>query len=89
MKELLQFHEYTCGLLIDGSDRKTETRKLSRGVNFIVATPERLLYHLRNTPDFVYKNLQILIFDETDRILETGSEDNLKQIIHILPGWCL
>ncbi|XP_051173254.1 probable ATP-dependent RNA helicase pitchoune [Leptopilina boulardi] len=85
LKELLQFHEYKCCLLIDGSDYKTEAKKLSRGVNIIVTTVEKLFYHLQNTPDFVYKNLQILILDETDRILETGCEYTLKQIIHILP----
>lgn len=85
LKELLQFYQYTSCLLIDGSDQKTESRKLSKGVNFIVATPSRLFHHLQNTPDFVYKNLQILIFDETDRILEIGNEETVKQIIHILP----
>ncbi|XP_033226454.1 probable ATP-dependent RNA helicase pitchoune [Belonocnema kinseyi] len=85
LKELLSYQEYTSALLIDGSDRKTEAQKLSRGANIIVATTGRLLYHLQNTPNFIYKNLQCLILDEADRILETGSENNLKQIINILP----
>ncbi|XP_043468446.1 probable ATP-dependent RNA helicase pitchoune isoform X2 [Leptopilina heterotoma] len=85
LKELLQFYQFTSCLLIDGSDQKTESRKLSKGVNFIVATASRLFHHLQNTPDFVYKNLQILIFDETDRILQTGNEETLKQIIPFLP----
>ncbi len=56
------------------------------GVNIIVATPGRLLDHLQNTPDFLYKNLQCLVIDEADRILDIGFEEELKQIINILPS---
>lgn len=56
------------------------------GINIIVATPGRLLDHLQNTPDFLYKNLQCLIIDEADRILEIGFEEEVKQIIRLLPS---
>ncbi|XP_048455189.1 ATP-dependent RNA helicase DDX18 [Rhincodon typus] len=39
----------------------------------------------QNTPGFMYKNLQCLIIDEADRILEVGFEEELKQIIRLLP----
>lgn len=34
----------------------------------------------------MYKNLQCLIIDEADRILEVGFEEELKQIIRLLPS---
>jgi len=40
---------------------------------------------MQNTPDFLYKNLQCLVIDEVDRILEIGFEEDLKQIINLLP----
>lgn len=40
----------------------------------------------QNTPGFLYKNLQCLIIDEADRILEVGFEEELKQIIKLLPS---
>jgi superfamily II DNA/RNA helicase len=52
----------------------------------LVATPGRLLDHLQNTPDFLYKNLQCLVIDEADRILDIGFEEELKQIINLLPS---
>lgn len=55
------------------------------GVNIIVATPGRLLDHLQNTPDFLYKNLQCLVIDEADRILDIGFEEELKKIVSLLP----
>lgn len=37
----------------------------------------------------MFKNLQCLIIDEADRILEVGFEEELKQIIKLLPSMCL
>lgn len=34
----------------------------------------------------MFKNLQCLIIDEADRILEVGFEEELKQIIKLLPS---
>lgn len=85
LKELMKYHYHTYGLLMGGANRQTEAQKLSKGINIIVATPGRLLDHLQNTPDFLYKNLQCLIIDEADRILDIGFEEELKQIINILP----
>lgn len=86
LKELMDNHHHqTYGLLMGGANRQIESEKLSKGLNIIVATPGRLLDHLQNTPDFLYKNLQILVIDEVDRILEIGFEEDMKQIINLLP----
>ncbi|KAK7588121.1 hypothetical protein V9T40_005366 [Parthenolecanium corni] len=85
LKELMKYHTHTYGLLMGGANRQTEVQKLSKGVNIIVATPGRLLDHLQNTADFLFKNLQCLVIDEADRILDIGFEEELKQIINLLP----
>ncbi|KAK5921386.1 hypothetical protein CgunFtcFv8_025095 [Champsocephalus gunnari] len=85
LKELIQHHVHTFGLIMGGSNRSAEAQRLANGVNIVVATPGRLLDHLQNTPGFMYKNLQCLIIDEADRILEVGFEEELKQIIKLLP----
>jgi superfamily II DNA/RNA helicase len=51
----------------------------------MVATPGRLLDHLQNTKGFVFRNLACLVIDEADRILEIGFEEEMRQIIKILP----
>ena len=78
-------HTQTFGLVMGGSNRKTEAEKLSRGCNLVVCTPGRLLDHLQNTPTFNFKNLQCLVIDEADRILDIGFEEEMKQIIKLLP----
>ncbi|XP_029386459.1 ATP-dependent RNA helicase DDX18 [Echeneis naucrates] len=85
LKELMTHHVHTFGLIMGGSNRSAEAQKLANGVNILVATPGRLLDHLQNTPGFMFKNLQCLIIDEADRILEVGFEEELKQIIKLLP----
>ncbi|WWC85276.1 ATP-dependent RNA helicase HAS1 [Kwoniella dendrophila CBS 6074] len=85
-KELMQGHSQTFGVLMGGANRKAEADKLVKGVNLIVATPGRLLDHLQNTKGFVFKNLKALVIDEADRILEIGFEEEMKQIIKLLPS---
>lgn len=78
-------HSQTFGIVIGGANRRAEAEKLVKGVNLLIATPGRLLDHLQNTQGFVYKNIKALIIDEADRILEVGFEDEMRQIIKILP----
>ncbi|XP_040214294.1 ATP-dependent RNA helicase DDX18 [Rana temporaria] len=85
LKELMAHHVHTYGLIMGGSNRSAEAQKLANGINIIVATPGRLLDHMQNTPGFMYKNLQCLVIDEADRILEVGFEQEMKQIIGLLP----
>ncbi|XP_050665507.1 probable ATP-dependent RNA helicase pitchoune isoform X1 [Leptidea sinapis] len=85
LMELMKYHHHTYGLVMGGANRSTEAQKLSKGINILVATPGRLLDHLQNTPDFLFKNLQCLVIDEADRILEIGFEEEVKQIIKLLP----
>ncbi|KAK3578856.1 hypothetical protein CHS0354_010214 [Potamilus streckersoni] len=85
LKEVLKYHCHTYGLIMGGTNRQEEAKKLSKGINILVSTPGRLLDHLQNTPDFMFKNLQCLIIDEADRILDIGFEEEMKQIIQLLP----
>lgn len=84
LQEILKYHQHTYGLIMGGTNRQSEAVKLIKGINILVATPGRLLDHLQNT-QFIYKNLQCLIIDEADRILDIGFEEEMKQIIKILP----
>ncbi|KAJ6964434.1 DEAD-box ATP-dependent RNA helicase 51-like [Populus alba x Populus x berolinensis] len=84
-KDLLKYHSQTLGLVIGGAARRGEAERLGKGVNLLVATPGRLLDHLQNTKGFIYKNLKCLTIDEADRILEANFEEEMKQIIKLLP----
>ncbi|XP_057792442.1 DEAD-box ATP-dependent RNA helicase 27-like [Salvia miltiorrhiza] len=84
-EELLKYHSQTLGLVIGGASQRREKECIVKGVNLLVATPGRLLDHLRRTKGFIYKNLKCLVIDEADRLLEQNFEDDMKEIIKILP----
>jgi hypothetical protein len=50
-----------------GEKKAKEKARLRKGISILIATPGRLLDHLKNTASFVHKNLRWVIFDEADR----------------------
>lgn len=83
--DVCKYLPQTLGLVMGGTNRKSEAERLTRGVNILIATPGRLLDHMQNTKGFLYKNLLVFVIDEADRILEIGFEEEMNQIIKLLP----
>jgi ATP-dependent RNA helicase RhlE len=72
-------------LIYGGVGMQPQTDDLKRGVDIIVATPGRLLDHMgRGYVNF--KNLEILVFDEADRMLDMGFMPDIKRILSKLPS---
>ncbi|KAK8961720.1 DEAD-box ATP-dependent RNA helicase 27 [Platanthera guangdongensis] len=84
-KDLLKHHSQTLGMVTGGVSRRKEAERLAKGVNILVATPGRLLNHLLHTEWFNYRNLKFLIIDEVDRIVDPNFENEMKQILDLLP----
>lgn len=84
-KSLMANLNLSHGVIMGGTNMKLERSKLEKHVNLLVATPGRLLDHLLNTKDFVYQNLLTLIIDEADAILKQGFEEEMNNILKILP----
>jgi len=58
--------------------------KLRRGVDVLVATPGRLL-DLYQQKAIRFKELEILVLDEADRMLDMGFIHDIKKILALLP----
>lgn len=58
--------------------------KLRRGVDVLVATPGRLL-DLYGQKAVKFTQLEVLVFDEADRMLDMGFIHDIKKIMNILP----
>lgn len=84
-KDLLMHHKESCALTIGGANRKVEAEKLKSGASIVIATPGRFLDHMKNTKGFVFNNLSMLVIDEADAILKIGFEQELKDIVGLLP----
>ncbi|KAJ4790359.1 RNA helicase [Rhynchospora pubera] len=58
-KALLMYHTLTSRVIMNGNGWRREAESLVKGVNLLVSTPSRLLFHLKNTKGFLYKNLKV------------------------------
>ena len=68
----------------DGGDWELQKGALKNGTDIIIATPGRLLSHLKL--GYVnFKNIKHLILDEADRMLDMGFIDDIDSIISFLP----
>lgn len=67
-----------------GAGMKKQTDKLRQGVDVVVATPGRLMDHMRRK-NVNFSDLQILVLDEADRMLDMGFLPDIKQIISRMP----
>ncbi|KAH7548230.1 hypothetical protein JRO89_XS14G0086500 [Xanthoceras sorbifolium] len=78
------FHWIVPGYVMGGESRSKEKARLRKGISILVATPGRLLDHLKNTSSFLHTNLRWIIFDEADRILELGFGKEIEEILDFL-----
>ncbi len=70
---------------IYGGDRmKPQIDKLRQGVDIIIATPGRLQDHIRRR-NVNFKELEVLILDEADRMLDMGFIPDIKHIVSLMP----
>lgn len=51
----------------------------------VVATPGRIIDHVRNAQSVGLEDLAILVLDEADRLLEMGFVDEVKEIVRNCP----
>jgi superfamily II DNA/RNA helicase len=67
-----------------GTDYDIEKSALNKGTDIIIATPGRLLTHLK-MGNVRFKHLTHLILDEADKMMDMGFIDDINTIISYLP----
>ncbi|TET52437.1 MAG: DEAD/DEAH box helicase, partial [Anaerolineales bacterium] len=67
-----------------GAGMKQQIDALRRGADVIVATPGRLMDHLRRG-NVRFGDLQLLVLDEADRMLDMGFLPDIKRIVSRMP----
>lgn len=74
----------TAGVVLDGANFGAEAGRLERGVSLLVATPARLLLHMRETPAFVFKNTKALCLYAPDPSAAAQLEE-MRDVVARLP----
>lgn len=80
-KQLAQFTNIEVGLSVGGLDLKVQELVLRKNPDIVIATPGRLIDHLKNTPSFSLDSIEVLILDEADRMLDEYFAEQMKEIV--------
>lgn len=71
-------------VIFGGVGQKPQTDALQRGVDILIATPGRLL-DLCQQGFIHFRDLEIFVLDEADRMLDMGFIHDIKKLIALLP----
>eukprot|EP01065_Artemidia_motanka_P041986 TRINITY_DN553_c0_g1_i1.p1 TRINITY_DN553_c0_g1~~TRINITY_DN553_c0_g1_i1.p1 ORF type:complete len:841 (+),score=320.44 TRINITY_DN553_c0_g1_i1:90-2525(+) len=77
-------HQLTGGIVTGGFTFEEEQRAVGI-VNLLVATPGRLMQHADQTDTLDFSTVKVLVLDEADRLLDEGFEQDLDNILKMLP----
>jgi ATP-dependent RNA helicase RhlE len=75
----------TSATVFGGLGMRPQEQALRRGVDVIVATPGRLLDHMR-FPYADLRGLEVLVLDEADRMLDMGFLPDVRRILRQVPA---
>ena len=82
----LSYHTaITSAAVYGGVEMGPQERALKAGVDIIVATPGRLMDHMRQQ-NADLTGIEILVLDEADRMMDMGFWPDVKRIVEALPA---
>lgn len=84
LRQYCSYTPLTTALVFGGVGLLAQTRLLLQGVDFLVATPGRLLDHIRQGNVFL-KEVEFLVLDEADRMLDMGFIHDIRRILTLVP----
>lgn len=68
-------------MVIGASSIQKQEQSLRNNPEVVIGTPGRIIDLLMNSRSIGIENLEILIFDEADKLLELGFENEIKEIM--------
>ncbi|GJU75016.1 DEAD-box ATP-dependent RNA helicase 28 [Tanacetum coccineum] len=72
-------------LVLGGLSMKAQEASLRSLPDIVVATPGRMIDHLRNSMSVDLDDLAVLILDEADRLLELGFDAEIRELVRLCP----
>ncbi|KAF6261994.1 P-loop containing nucleoside triphosphate hydrolase protein [Scenedesmus sp. NREL 46B-D3] len=85
VQRLAQFTDVDAALIVGGLSLTAQAAALRAGPCVVVATPGRVIDHVRNSQGFGLEDLSVLVLDEADRLLEMGFKEELREILRMAP----
>ncbi|XP_009413015.2 DEAD-box ATP-dependent RNA helicase 28 [Musa acuminata AAA Group] len=85
IEKLAQFTDIRCCLVVGGLSTKVQEAALRSMPDIVVATPGRIIDHLRNSLSVGLEDLAVVILDEADRLLELGFSAEIQELMRMCP----
>jgi len=76
--------ELNIGAIYGGVKFTPQVKRLEKGIDVLIATPGRLLEHIK-LDNVDLSRVEMLVFDEADRILDMGFWDEVELLLSLLP----
>ena len=84
-ERLAQFTSIRAALVVGGLSANVQAASLRTRPEIVIATPGRLIDHVRNTHSVGLEDLAALVLDEADRLLEMGFLEEIREIVRHCP----
>jgi len=86
MTQALAKHtDISVALILGGLNSTSQQAALRARPDIVIATPGRLIDHLRNSQHVYMEDVEVLILDEADRLLSEGFADELTELVKACP----
>eukprot|EP00887_Chlorella_sp_A99_P002207 scaffold21.g2207.t1 len=88
VQKLAQFTDIRVALVVGGLSLQAQASAaavLRAAPEVVVATPGRMIDHVRNTQSVGLEDLQALVLDEADRLLEMGFAEEVAELVRLAP----
>ncbi|SCM27023.1 DEAD/DEAH box ATP-dependent RNA helicase, putative [Plasmodium chabaudi chabaudi] len=83
INSLIKYSPITCSLFCGGIDPKEQENEYKKKKDIFVCTPGRILDLLLNSSNDFIDYLEIVIFDEADKLLELGFKEECLKILDV------
>lgn len=83
-RQLGKFRDLRCCLLVGGQGMEAQFEHLSLNPDIVIATPGRLMHHIMEA-ELSLSRVEILVFDEADRLFELGFAEQLQKVMEACP----
>lgn len=84
-RQLSKFKGLRCCLLVGGQAMETQFEHLASNPDVVIATPGRLMHHMLEA-ELSLARIEMLVFDEADRLFELGFAEQLQKILEGCPA---
>ncbi|CAM9169059.1 unnamed protein product, partial [Pylaiella littoralis] len=84
-RKMSKLKDLRMALLVGGDSMDKQFTALADNPDIIIATPGRLMHHLQEVPEFTLRSVEVMVFDEADRLFEMGFAEQLREIMRSVP----